>query len=59
MIIQAHHLEKRKAPAPNQTQQNFSNRKLTLEERTLKKIAQLKENNSIIIDCNALVGDQQ
>ena len=25
----------------------------------MKKIAQLKENNSIIIDCNALVGDQQ
>ena len=59
MIIQAHQLEKRKAPVPNQTLQNFSNRKLTLEERTLKKIAQLKENNSIIIDCNALVGDQQ
>ena len=58
MIIQSHQLEKRKAPVQNQTHQNFSNRKLSLEERTLKKIAQLKENNSIIIDCNALVGDQ-
>ena len=28
---------------------------MTLEQKTLQQIANLEENNSIIIDCNALV----
>ena len=34
---------------------HFINRKLTVEEQTLKKIAELRENSSMVIDCNDLV----
>lgn len=62
MIIQQNTLEKWQQPVKREggREQNFSSRrKLTLEERTLKKIAQLKENNSMLIDCNVLAGDEK
>ena len=61
MIIQTNSLAKR-AIHLRQEQKvkvQVSARKATLEERTLDKIAQLRENNSIIIDCNVLSGVEE
>ena len=52
-MIKSNNLEQRKG-RPEYKPATFGARKLTLEEHTLKKIANLKENKSILIDCNAL-----
>ena len=55
MMIKSNPLQQRKARPGVPTA--FKERKLTLEEHTLNQIANLKENKSIIIDCNALQGE--
>ena len=40
-----------------QQEEKADKSKLTLEQRTLQRIANLEANNSITIDCNALVKD--